>query len=408
MNSNSQPRRRVSDIVEKGVEGLYSFLSRLICTIWLLIISKHAIRELVADRHQARSNYIFPFTYAAIGIFLISIIASVAGNSVLDWIWFYDEIPQRIIARIGEGVSLITIAIGSIPAFIIMLGCAALVTRLINRKFARSVRALFVTCYAIGTQSYLIFIATVLFSIGQLTPVSTDQPVSALDILIRISAYAALALIAIIFTIALLSSAVIFIRAFPMRGKAAIRRTLNSSLFILLSFTVFFILPPAASLLPTLSDALSPAVRPEINLEPRMQVKKYEDGYALRLDFLTKNPGSKDLGFSSSDITVTVFHADTEFDLENPKATVIPFDLVLDVFELADQTGRAVAYNVVPAGGFAWRRVTTRVAKGPSTRQFESAMAAKNVCVQVSFSSNTDEISSQCVDADFISVEELK
>ncbi len=209
---------RASEAVEKGVEGLYDFLFRLLNTVWLVI--RHpskAATALIQDRHRPVPRYVYPYTFAAVGVFLIALVAGVAGYNYLDWIWFYEEIQAKIVQELGQGVSLLTIAIGSVPAFVLMLGLAAIFAMLPHRRLHRARRALFVTCYAVGTQCILMFLAALLLSVAQAWPGGVDETAGAEFAAQAIGILAAIVLVVLL--LAGIITPVLFISSVLNRGR---------------------------------------------------------------------------------------------------------------------------------------------------------------------------------------------
>lgn len=90
---------RVAEAVESGVEGLLRFLQRLALTALRVLFRPRAgLRAFLADRRNEPPNYVLPLTFLAIGVFLLSLLGQTAGVFVLDWIWFTDDIAQKIVS----------------------------------------------------------------------------------------------------------------------------------------------------------------------------------------------------------------------------------------------------------------------------------------------------------------------
>jgi hypothetical protein len=159
---------RIAEIVEKGVEGLFEFRARYLRTIGVVVwVRRDGIFPLLRHRRRSRPRYVMLLTYAAIGMFLLSLITQAAGTNPLHWIWLYDEISKNVFEKLTKEVSLIAIAIGAVPALVGLVLLAALQALAIGpaRRIARL--TLFATSYAVGTQSLLLFVVATGLALGQ-------------------------------------------------------------------------------------------------------------------------------------------------------------------------------------------------------------------------------------------------
>jgi hypothetical protein len=151
-------KARVAEAVESGVEGAMRFLQRFAATaLRVNFWPRQGIRRLLADRRRDVPTYVLPLTFLAIGIFLLSLLGQTAGVLVLDWIWFADDIGQKVTEALRKEVSLASVVVQAIP------GMAAVI--LLSSGFGWLARpwpltrriGLVTYAYAFGAQSTLLF-----------------------------------------------------------------------------------------------------------------------------------------------------------------------------------------------------------------------------------------------------------
>lgn len=379
-------KRRVAEAVEKGVEGVYDFLFRLVRTFWLVSWHRNACQMLVQDRHSDHARYVLPFTYAAVGIFLVSLVAEVAGHQILDWIWFDQEIPQRIVERLREGVSLVAIAAGSVPAFIYMLALSGVLAWTVHRRIGRSGRAMFVTCYAIGTQSIYLCLAAVFVSTAQLLPDGAAAP----DVGAAVQIGLALLLLAC------LAGAVIVPVRFFLKSFRRLRRSKRRGLarlmaYILVSAVTIWALPFMAALPGLLAAELRPSDAPTLTIESDPVLYVDQGQPTLAVDVLIENKGSKLLGISSSDARATIRFG--QEPLEREDAGTLTFEPI----RLENEAGHAVSYTSAAESKLVWRRLILRPSPADVDQLVQPASRSPASCIQVRLGSGDYEVESVCV-----------
>ena len=385
-----RPRRRVAEAVEKGVEGVYDFLFRLFNTLWLVSTTSRGARPLIEDRHSERARYVLPFTYAAVGIFLVSLVAGVAGYKILDWIWFDQEIPETIVANLREGVSLFAIAAGSIPAFLFMLALAAMLAVTIDRRRGRSGRALFVTCYAIGTQSMFLFVLALAVSSAQIFADSPTAP-RPLSGDFATGVQLALALVAIVSVAgALIVPVRFFLKSFGPR-QSRWRRLLMPAAYALISVISVWALPFMAALPGLLAAALKPSDAPTLSIEgdPLLYLDRGHPSVAV--DVIIQNEESKVVGSVSTDAHATIRYG------KEPLEGVHAGTLSLEPVRLENEAGQAVQYTSAAEGKLIWRRLIFRASADDVMRLVALADSSPASCVEVRLGSGDQELKSVCV-----------
>lgn len=162
---------RVAEAVESGVEGLLRFLQRLALTALRVLFRPRAgLRAFLADRRNEPPNYVLPLTFLAIGVFLLSLLGQTAGVFVLDWIWFTDDIAQKITEALRKEVSLASVVVQAIPGMAGVLILAS-VCQFLGKPWPLTRRLVLITyAYAMGAQTLMLFIVAFgLVSVGTLT-----------------------------------------------------------------------------------------------------------------------------------------------------------------------------------------------------------------------------------------------
>lgn len=150
---------RVAEAVETGVEGLLRFLQRYMATALLVAFRPHlALRRLLADRRRDLPNHVLPLTFLAIGVFLLSLLGQTAGVLVVDWIWFADDIGQKVTEALRKEVSLASVVVQAIPGMAGVLLLSA-ISGLLARPWLLTRRLVLITyAYGIGAQALVLFL----------------------------------------------------------------------------------------------------------------------------------------------------------------------------------------------------------------------------------------------------------
>lgn len=81
----------------------------------------------------------------------------VAGLSVLDWIWFVDDLANKVTDALSKEVSLVKVAVQALPG-VAVVAAIALLLQVALRRLSMSRRLVsFALSYAIGAQAFAIF-----------------------------------------------------------------------------------------------------------------------------------------------------------------------------------------------------------------------------------------------------------
>ena len=150
---------RVAEAVETGVEGLLRFLQRYVSTAMLVAFwPRRGLRTLLADRRRELPRHVLPLTFLAIGVFLLSLLGQTAGVLVFDWIWFADDIGQKVTEALRKEVSLASVVVQAIPGMAGVLLLSA-IFGLLARPWPLTRRLGLITyAYAIGAQALVLFL----------------------------------------------------------------------------------------------------------------------------------------------------------------------------------------------------------------------------------------------------------
>lgn len=157
--STRKPRIRVAEALESSVEGLLHFLSRYFRTgIRVIASPRRRISDLLSDRHAARVRFVLPMTYLSIGLFLLSLLGQVAGTQIYDWIWFSDDLAEKVTDTLSKEISLLKVAVQALPGILVVVVLSMVLRTLLAKCAPRSRRVVpFVLSYAFGAQAWLLF-----------------------------------------------------------------------------------------------------------------------------------------------------------------------------------------------------------------------------------------------------------
>ena len=159
-------KARLSEAVESGVEGLLRFFVRFLSTARQVVLSpRTGILPLLRDRRQERPRFVLPFTFLAICTFLLSLLGQTAGVNIIDWVWFADEIGQKVTESLRKEFSLTSVVVQAIPGMLGVLLLAGLYSWLTRPWVLTSRLATTAFAYALGAQSLCLFLV-VFGSIG--------------------------------------------------------------------------------------------------------------------------------------------------------------------------------------------------------------------------------------------------
>jgi len=159
-----KPRIRIAEAVESGVEGLLLFLVRYFRTgLSVLVAPRRTSRRLLADRHAPKPTYVLPLTYLSIGLFLLSLMGQVAGTSILDWIWFVDDLAGKVTETLSKEVSLVKVAVQALPGVLVVAAFAAILQLALRRAPMSKRMVTFVLSYALGAQAWGLFLTAFSF-----------------------------------------------------------------------------------------------------------------------------------------------------------------------------------------------------------------------------------------------------
>lgn len=400
---------RLSEVVEKGVEGVFEFLVRYFRTVVLVLhIKRDVILDLLGDRRRPKARYVMPLTYAAVGMFLLSVVTQAAGTNPLNWIWFYDEISKNVFENLTKEVSLTAIAIGAIPALAGLLVIAAVHAVAAGPDRIRARLSLIATCYAVGTQAFLLFLAAAFLALGQF-PSSKSSGDQMPAVAAQIDAAQIGAAFAVLVLLCILVASITVVPWFLFRSFGIRRlwrqsraRSIVLSIVVLVStLSGLWVYPVLANLPTYLAGLAKPSTAPVVSLVSDVG-SDWRDGWLfIRADIQIENPSAKSLAFRNKDIS----------GLVNP---VLPPDqkgakrpgLGLEMIRAVDLYGRATEFSWVRPRDIEWRRLTFKTRMPRAEYQQYVATPDKN-CLEFSIRIENASVSTPCVHARLVNIPNL-
>jgi len=365
-----KPQIRVAEAVESGVEGILLFMVRYVRTGFNVLTAPHrSVRRLMADRRAVRPTYVLPLTYLSIGLFLLSLMGQVAGTSILDWIWFVDDLAGEVTDALSKEVSLLKVAVEALPGVLVVAAFAATL-RLALRRAPISKRIVtFVLSYAFGAQASGLFLIAFGFVVlttvaGNWSPPGGSIGAGIFSLLFYAVLFSGLAL-SFFGPLAFVLSA--------LRWRRMWRVTRAPSVvvaFIVVGAVLFgHVAILGAMTLPAyvIARSASPS-SPELSLG-NVTYASREAEIDLRFSVLLKNRGLKPQGWESEKLDVVLFDGEGKTSDDRCKGDAYSFK----VTQLLDSAGTPIKYTLIQPGETRWLAVE---ATAPLTFKAQRLFAA--------------------------------
>ena len=386
---------RVSEALEKGVEGLLDFLARLLNTMWMMSSQpRSAFKLLMLDRHAAKPRFIMPFTYAAIGMFLLSVVTKAADANILNWMWMGKEIGHNIGQRLTTEISMVSVAIGAIPALIGLFALSYIEALMLRLNPVLRYRLLLANCYAIGTQAIYLFLFAALVTFG-------DVGIPGAGELKRVPngglAYAWGVLLFVFPLLAIVLVPTFLLHSVKWRGNAVKRawHPLATSVIVLLSICGLLLYPALAEI-PNAARRFATASEPASISQFGYARFTWNNGALLMdADVLISNPTDSWLRVAPHSFSALVEFDDLRAGAAPRKAGKRDVKS-MELRNMMDETGRIVYFTPVAPKSLTWRRLKMS-AQAPDKSGTLSILGGNaNPCIKFSFTSDAKDISSEC------------
>lgn len=398
---NKSKVKRVSETVESGVEGLFEFLFRYFRTIYLCsIYPKNAIRILLVDRKLSSPKYVLPLTYSAIGMFLLSIVTGVAGTSLINWIWFEEEIWKNIAAKMSQEVSMLAIALGSIPAMVGMMVIVGIQRACLGKSSKMRQFALLVNCYGIGTQSFFIFSVAVIFAI--VNNALDVGPVLKSELISKILSYFILGISGLFFIYATIGTPY-FISHNLIKRKQSDQKFRNLTVLITIwiltisgcyVYPVLSDMPNRAKKIATQKKPISLSVNSDVFVELGKKVVN------IYFDIVIHNP-SEDLMFTTKNQIYTY----VEFNLSSDKVIQRRDKIGFKVERIKDETDSINEFISVSQGAVIWRRIYLSAQAEDVSLVKSTLNEDRKPCVSIQIFNNNAPLEAGCFNRTFKFIE---
>lgn len=392
---------RLAEVVEKGVEGVFEFLARYLRTVAVVVwIRRDGVFMLLRDRRRSKPLYVMPLTYAAIGMFLLSLITQSAGTNPLDWIWSYEEISKTVFEKLTKEVSLIAIAIGAVPALMGLVALAALQAVAVGTTRPTARLTLFATCYAVGTQAFLLFVAALVLALGQFGGKSTFAE-SLPGIVGDGIGWVLIALLLGSVIAAVVVVPWFLLKALRLRRtwRAARWRGLGVFAVVLVSTLGGMWLYPLLADIPShLGKIAKPSTNPVVSLVSDISVRWKDEELTVIADLQMTNPGTKPFAFRNRDIRSRL-EAKLPVDGKLTKST-----LGLELTTAVDLFGRRADFVWVRPNEVEWRRLTFH-ASVPDEAAYEALFdSAASPCLTIEILADGKTTATPCVHASLVKI----
>lgn len=349
-----KPRIRVAEAVESGVEGLLLFLVRYFQTgFGVLLTPRRTSRKLLTDRHAPKPGYVLPFTYLSVGLFLLSLMGQVAGISIVDWIWYDDDLANKVTDALSKEVSLVKVAVHALPGVLMVAGFAAIV-RLGLRHFPMSRRLVtFSLSYAFGAQAWGLFVTTFSFVV---IPIVLEQWAPQWGpAMMGLATYVFIACIMSGLAVSFLGPLAFVLSALRWRRmwRTAKWHAAGIALTVATAISVGHVAVLAAMKLPAdvIARSGSPT-SPELRIA-EVTATKAGATVDLKLGILLRNRSAKPQGWEMRKLAVRLFDPG-----ENPSTHCSGSSLDFKVSRVLDGTGAQAQYLSIPPGEARWLSAT--------------------------------------------------
>jgi hypothetical protein len=395
--AESTPTRRpvrLAEIVEKGVEGLFEFLARYLRTIAVVVwVRRNGIHALLRDRRRAPPLYVMPLTYAAIGMFLLSLVTRAAGTNPIDWVWSYEEISKNVFERLTKRSLTRDDCDRGVPALAGVVILSGIQTLFIGCHRRMSRLALFATCYAVGTQSLVLSAVGIGFSIGEfsVSPAMLDRTPKLLSEWIDVAVY--------ILLLGLIAAPLILVPWFLLKAlrvrqvwRRGHLRAVGIVIVVLLS-TIggLWLYPVLADIPGRLAAIAAPSTSAAAELVGDIGLGWQNGQIKIVADLQVTNPGTKPLSFPNREVR-SQFEAKFFVDGKETKDVLyLEFESAFDLF------GRRADFFIVGPGEVWWRRLTFH-ASLPEKTAFQSLLASTgSSCLEIDIGLGSNKTVTPCV-----------
>jgi hypothetical protein len=349
-----KPRIRVAEAVETGVEGTLLFLVRYFRTGFnVLTAPRRTGRLLLADRHAAKPVYVLPLTYLSIGLFLLSLMGQVAGTSILDWIWFIDDLAGKVTEALSKEISLVKVAAQALPGVVVVAAFAA-VLRLALRRASISKRLVtFVLSYAFGAQAWGLFLVAFGFVVLATVVGKWSPPGGTVGLTVFTFLFYGIMLGGLVFSF--LGPLTFTLTALRWRRlwRSARAPSVVALAIVVATISAGHVAILGAMTLPAYIIARSAAPSsPELSFGDVTLARR---GPAADLTFnvLLNNRGTKPQGWESEKLQVSLFNEDGKPSVEGCKGDAYGFS----VTTVLDGAGTPTKYTLIQPGETRWLTV---------------------------------------------------
>lgn len=352
-----KPRIRIAEAVESGVEGLLLFLVRYFRTGTNVIFApRRGWRRLLSDRHAARPSFVLPLTYLSIGLFLLSLLGQIAGTLVFDWIWFIDEIAERVTEALTKEISLIKVAVQALPGVLVIAAFGGVLGLTLRRRAPVSRRlAPFILSYAFGAQAFMLFAVAFGFVLVSSVVGKWQPPGGELG---------GTVMAALTYTVLLGGLLATFLGPLAFAFNALrFRRLWRSSRWngfgatVLLS-AAFFTLHLAVLYAMTLPGVVIERAKGPATPELTVGKGTYRiEGEAVRIRFTItlKNRGTKALGWETQQFELGLYLPKSGAETTDCGGDALQFN----AFKVRDGAGREIGFTTIEPGHTEWYEVTS-------------------------------------------------
>lgn len=307
-DAGKKPRIRVAEAVESGVEGFLLFLVRFARTGLVILTSpRKALRRMLADRHASKPSYVLPLTYLAIGLFLLSLLGQTAGTNLFDWIWFADDIAEKVTDALMKEVSLIKVAVQALPGIVIVSAVMEVLRLTLCRhgKFFRRLVPL-VLCYAFGAQAMALF--AMAFGLIVISTLAGDWQAPGGETGDTVLAFVIYGAMVLSLLTALLSPLIYALNAFQVRRLWRKSRLIATTVVLMLATSLTLghsAILWATSLPKKIIDTAKDPTSPELLLrDGTFEVLK--DHARIRLRFMISNRSDKPLPWETDNLRISL------------------------------------------------------------------------------------------------------
>ena len=274
----------------------------------------------------------------------------VAGNSILDWIWYLEDLAGKVTEALGKEVSLIKVAVQALPG-VIVVSVFAVTLRLVLHRAPISKRLVtFAISYAFGAQACGLFITSFGFVVlatvaGDWTPPGGTIGNAAFSSLLYAGLFGGLGL-SFLSPLYFVLSGLRFNRMW--RSSKAL--TVLVGFVVVVEVFLGHLAVLAAMKLPTyvIARAASPSF-PELRLR-EVTYKQRGGQVQLSLKVLLKNRAATPQGWETSSLKVALFEGASRSSSDGCSGKSYDFK----VASVLDGSGTPASFKSATAGETLW------------------------------------------------------